>query len=201
MKIEYAGPRPMISQHGVQFKDGKEDKYVYLMISIQILQAIDKTYEGHQSYSYDTTSKRFSNDEIEEILNAHSPALAETITKEEEYYSLKIADEIKTIEERTNISEGEKKAWIGNLEIMKDYRIQRAVNKIYYVHSISLIKEIIMRENINEIDTPFYEKYWHVLQTIQGAVEEGRYSKHTNLVIVKKDDTMIAKLLIGNQST
>ena len=57
MKIEYAGPRPIISQHGVQFKDGKEDKYVYLMISIQILQAIDKNYEGHKSYSYDSSKQ------------------------------------------------------------------------------------------------------------------------------------------------
>ena len=199
MKIEYAGPRPMISQHGVQFKDGKEDKYVYLMISIQILQAIDKRYEGHKSYSYDTTTRRFPNEEIEKILNEHSPTLSESIIKEEEYYTLKIADEIKTIQERANLSEGEKKAWISNLEIMTNYRIQRAVNKIYYMHSIDLIKDIIMRENIKEIDTPFYEKYWHVLQTIQGSVEEGRHSKHTNLVIVKKDNKMIAKLLIGNQ--
>lgn len=190
----------MVSQHGVQFKDGKEDKYVYLMISIQILQAIDKSYEGHQSYSYDTTSKRFSNDEIEEILNAHSSTLGESIQKEEEYYSLKIEDEIKTIEERTNLVDGEKKAWVNNLKIMKNYRIQRAVNKIYYMHSIDLIKDIIMRENIKEIDAPFYEKYWHVLQTIQGSVEAGRYSKHTSLKIEKVDDEnqMVAKLLIGS---
>lgn len=200
MKIEYAGPRPMISQHGVQFKDGKEDKYVYLMISIQILQAIDKSYEGHQSYSYDTSTKRYSNEEIEEILNAHSPTLGESVKKEEEYYSLKIAEEIKHIDDRDNLSEDEKKAWIKNLEIMKNYRIQRAVNKIYYMHSIDLIKDIIMRENIKEIDTPFYEKYWHVLQTIQGSVEAGRYSKHTNLKIEKTDDKnqMVAKLLIGS---
>ena len=58
MTIKYAGPRPTISHHGVEFKDGKEDKYVYLMIGIQILKAIDKNYEDHKSYSYDTTTKR-----------------------------------------------------------------------------------------------------------------------------------------------
>lgn len=200
MKIEYAGPRPMISQHGVQFKDGKEDKYVYLMISIQILQAIDKSYDGHQSYSYDTTTKRFSNEEIEKILITHSPTLADNIQKEEEYYSLKIADERKTIEERSNLTEDEKKAWVNNLDVMKNYRIQRAINKIYYMHSIELIKDIIMRENIKEIDAPFYEKYWHVLQTIQGSVEAGKYSKHTSLKIEKTDveNQMVAKLLIIN---
>jgi len=199
MKIEYAGPRPMISQHGIQFKDGKEDKYVYLMISIQILQAIDKNYEGHKSYSYDTTSKRFSDTEIQTILNSYETSLEEDVKKEEEYYALKIEDEIKQIDERTNLTIAEKQAWINNLEIMKKYRIQRAINKIYYMHSIELIKKIILRENIKEIDTPFYEKYWHVLQTVQGAVEEGRYSKHTSLKIEKIDeDNLIAKLLIDS---
>jgi len=121
------------------------------------------------------------------------------VSNEEKYYEEKISEEIAHVEARTNLKDSEKKAWINNLEIMKKYRIQRAVNKIYYMHSIELIKNIIMRENIKEIDTPFYEKYWHVLQTIQGAVEEGRYSKHTNLEVQKIDEeNMIAKLNIGS---
>ncbi len=42
MKIKYLSARPMISHHGIDFKDGKEDKYVYLIIAVQILKAIDK---------------------------------------------------------------------------------------------------------------------------------------------------------------
>lgn len=197
MRIEYAGPRPMISQHGVEFKEGKEDKYVYLMISIQILQAIDKDYEGHKSYSYDTKTKRFTNDEIHDILDSHSNTLEADVKKEETFYMEKIDEEIEHIKSRTNLKESEKIAWVNNLEIMRKYRIQRAINKIYYMHSIELIKEVIQREKIKEIDTPFFEKYWHVLQTIQGALEEGRYSVHTKLEIVKiDDDAMIAKLFM-----
>ena len=93
----------------------------------------------------------------------------------------------------------EKKVWINNLNIMRKYRIQRAVNKIYYMQSINLIKQIIIREGINEIDTPFYEKYWHVLQTLQGALEKGRRGKKTSLKIVPVDDkAMTAKLFINN---
>jgi hypothetical protein len=198
MKVEYAGPRPMISQHGIQFKDGKEDKYVYLMISIQILQAIDKDYKGHKSYSYDTKTERFSNEEIHTILDSHCPTIEVDVKKEEKFYMEKIDEEIEHIRLRTNIKESEKSAWINNLEIMRKYRIQRAINKIYYMHSIDLIKEIIKRERIKEIDTPFFEKYWHVLQTIQGALEEGRNSVHTNLEIEKTDDSaMTAKLFMA----
>lgn len=197
MKIEYAGPRPMISQHGVEFKDGKEDKYVYLMISIQILQAIDRNYEGHKSYSYDTQSKRFTNDEIHQILDSYSTTLEQDVENEEKSYMKKIDEEIEHIKQRENLTKTEIDAWVNNLEIMRKYRIQRSINKIYYMHSIELIKNVIRRENIKEIDTPFYEKYWHVLQTIQGALEEGRRSIHTELKIEKLDDnTMIAKLFM-----
>jgi len=197
MKIEYAGPRPIISQHGVQFKDGKEDKYVYLMISIQILQAIDKDYEGHKSYSYDASTKRFSDSEIHDILDSYETTLEEDVLKEEASYALKIENEIEDIRNRTNLKESERDAWINNLEVMKNYRIQRSINKIYYMHSINLIKKIIKREEIKEIDTPFYEKYWHVLQTIQGVLEEGRNSVHTDLQIIKADENqMMSKLFI-----
>lgn len=197
MKIEYAGPRPMISQHGIDFKDGKEDKYVYLMISIQILQAIDKNYEEHKSYSYDTKTKRFSNDEIHQILNSYSTTLEQDVEDAEKSYTQKIDEEIEHIKMRTNLKESEKNVWVNNLEIMRNYRIQRSINKIYYMQSIELIKEIIKREEIKEIDTPFYEKYWHVLQTIQGALEEGRRSVHTELKIERSNENMIAKLIIG----
>jgi len=197
MKIEYAGPRPIISQHGVQFKDGKEDKYVYLMISIQLLQAIDKNYEGHKSYSYDVSTKRFSDSEIHDILDSYETTLEEDVLKEEASYALKIENEIEDIRNRTNLKESERDAWINNLEVMKNYRIQRSINKIYYMHSIELIKKVIKREEIKEIDTPFYEKYWHVLQTLQGVLEEGRNSVHTDLEIIKTDENqMISKLFI-----
>ena len=81
MKIEYSGPRPIISKHDIEFNNGKEDNYVYLMISIQILQAIDKNYEGHKSYSYDTSSKRFSDSEIHNILTTYETTLEQDVVK------------------------------------------------------------------------------------------------------------------------
>ena len=66
------------------------------------------------------------------------------------------------------------------------------------MHCINEIKDVIKREEIKEIDTPFYEKYWHVLETIRGSLEEGRYSVGTDLRIeTSEDGNMIAKLFIG----
>ncbi len=198
MNIKYAGPRPTMSQHGIEFKDGKEDKYVYLMIGIQILQAIDKDYKEHSSYSYDLSTKRVDDQTMVDTMKAYEPNIETEVEEELVRYSEHIEDEILKVEENHILKDIEKEIWINNIKIMKTYRLQRAVNKIYYVHCINNIRDIIKREKIKELETPFYEKYWHVLQTLEGALESGRNSKHTELKVLKNEDSqMIAHLLTG----
>ena len=197
MTIKYSGPRPVISQHGIDFKDGKEDKYVYLIIATQILVAIDKSYDKVKSYSYDTTTKRFSDDELLQIMLKYEPDLKEKVIQEEIRYEKHLEEEIEAVKKKTELQKVEIEAWVNNLKIMKAYRTQRAVNKIYYQHCIHDIAKVIKREKIKEIDTPFFEKYWHVLQTVQGAISEGRDSVGSNLEIESTDKGMIAKLFVN----
>jgi hypothetical protein len=196
MQIKYAGPKPLITHNGVTFKDGKEDKYVYLMIGIQILKAIDKNFGEQKSYSYDVNTKRLSNEEILNVMLEYEPNLELDTSAERAIYEDKLDGEIEDVANK-NISDLEKEILVNNLQIMKDYRIQRAVNKIYYMHNIYDIATIIKREKITEINTPFYEKYWHVLRTLQGELAKGKRSINTDLKIEKNDkNEMVAKLLI-----
>jgi len=197
MTIKYAGPRPEISQHGIQFKDGKEDKYVYLIIAVQILKAIDKDYEEKKFYSYDTKTKRFDDNELLDIMHTYEPNLQEEVIQEEIRYEQHLKDEIAQVHKRNDLKDIEKDTWINNLNIMQKYRIQRAVNKIYYLHCIKDIAKVIKREKIKEIDTPFYEKYWHVLQTIQGFLSEGRDSVGSDLKVENTENGMIAKMFVN----
>ena len=197
MKIKYAGPRPQISHHGVSFKDGKEDKYVYLMIALQILKAIDKDYGEHNKYSYDLKTERLTDEEMFDIMISHEPDLEEITQKEAVQYGIKLDQEINDIDNNGFLSPLEKQAWKNNLEIMKEYRTQRAVNKIYYMHAIDYIAEVIKREHIKEIDTPFFEKYWHVLQTIEGRFAHTKTPISTSLKVEPdKDGRLIAQMYI-----
>ncbi|NLO17941.1 MAG: hypothetical protein GX118_07105 [Arcobacter butzleri] len=175
-KIKYSGPRPMISQYGIEFKDGKEDKYVYLMISAQILKAIDKDFDKQSHYSYDLSTKRIADDELVNILLSHEQSIEERVEKEASLYEQKLEDEIENIRNLVSVNGIEKEVWIKNLEIMKEYRSQRAINKIYYIYSIKEIIDIIRREKIKVIDVPFYEKYWHVLKSIEGQINRQKSS-------------------------
>ena len=198
MNIKYAGPRATISHHGIEFKDGKEDKYLYLMIGIQILTAIDKDYDDNKSYSYDLNTKRLTDDEMIAVMKKYEPNLDLEIEIESDAYGEHVSDEIQRVKDNNILNSIEKQVWISNLEVMREYRVQRAVNKIYYMHCIKNIRDVIKRENIKQINAPFYEKYWHVLQTLQGMLEEGRYSVKTSLRVESDDNKqMMAKLYIG----
>ncbi len=199
MNIKYAGPRPTMSQHGIEFKEGKEDKYVYLMIGIQILKAIDKDYKEHSSYSYDVDTKRVDDTIMLDTMKSYEANIDNEVEIEISKYQEHIEDEIIQIQNSKILKDIEKEIWINNIKIMTNYRLQRAVNKIYYVHCVNNIRDIIKREEIKELETPFYEKYWHILQTIQGSLETGRDSKHTKLKVFEtKDHKMMAKLTIGD---
>lgn len=199
MNIKYVGPKPHITQHGISFESGKEDKYVYLMIAVQILQAIDHDFGEQKSYSYDVNTKRLKEEEILKTLLQYDSDLEEKAKEEARDYSQKLAEEMGEVKESQNLSESEKEAFIANLEIMKEYRIQRAINKIYYMHTALEISNIIKREGIKEIDTPFYEKYWHVLRTVQGKLDSGKASVKSQLKIEKNHEgKMATKLFIGN---
>ena len=118
--------------------------------------------------------------------------------KEAEEYSVKLDEEVENIRNNSTLSEVERQIWINNLNIMKEYRVQRAVNKIYYMHAIEFIASVIKREGIKEIDTPFYEKYWHVLQTIEGEFANVRTPISTTLKVEPdKEGRLIAKMFIS----
>ena len=53
MKFKYTGQKTIISQHGISFKQGKEDKYIFFPFVYEILKALNNNYESTKNYSYD----------------------------------------------------------------------------------------------------------------------------------------------------
>ncbi|MDZ7819694.1 MAG: hypothetical protein U5K55_14280 [Aliarcobacter sp.] len=195
MKLEYAGLKPVISEHGISFKDGKEDKFIYLSFAIDILNAIDHTYEQKRAYSHQLNTKPLSPNEIIDVLLKYHPDLELNMDNEIQSYLHHLDEEERMVENRTNLSELEKKTYISNLQIMRNYKIQRAKNKIFYFHCIETIVETILKYKIKEIDTPFNERFWHILQTIEGNLSNHKIS--SNLKIIKEENSLKAMLTIN----
>lgn len=178
MKVEYAGKKPVINEKGVFFKEGKEDKFIYLTFTIDILNALNHSYENKKVYSSEINHKDLSPNEILDIILKFHPKLEETMNKEIDSYLIHLDKEENEIKERNSLCDIEKDTYISNLRLMRDYKIQRAKNKIFYFHCIETIVELILEHKIKEIETPFNERFWHILQTIEGNLSKHRISSN-----------------------
>jgi len=194
LPLHYVGPKPIISHHGVFFKPGKEDKYVYLKTAVYLLLSIDKHADEKYSGSiHDNMSDR----EIIQVLQAYEPKLEEHILEEEHRYEAHI-ESMKKQAYAHPLTDEERKAWLNNIKLMRPYLLQREINKLYYIHCIKAIQNIIHDEHLQEIDINFSFKNWHILSSIAGNLEYGVKSVHTAIKVVPDPKgTLVAKLLIN----
>ena len=199
LKLHYTGPKPTINQHGIFFKNGKVDKYLYLPITVRILKTIDKEYAIKKSHNiYIDNHDNFTDKEILDTIKQYEPKLEEHVEAEEKAYEQHVANIIAEVKNRDYIKEEEREAWLKNIEIMKPYLLQREINKLYYIHGIKHIKELIYKDEISEIDIDFTLKDWHVLESISGNLEQGGKSVSTTIKVdTNQEGVSIVKLLIN----
>ena len=194
----YAGPKPKISQHGIYFRKGKEDKYVYLKLATKILLFIDKDYTDKKHYeTYIDDHENISDTKVADILKIYEPELETHIDSEIVQYGQHIDEMIAEVKELP-LTTDEQEIWIENINIMRKYLIQRETNKLYYIHCIKAIKRIIHDDKIAEIDINFTINHWHILESIAGNLEYGTKSVHTEIAVKPDSDgILMARLLIN----
>ncbi|MGB5505780.1 MAG: hypothetical protein WBM70_03735 [Sulfurovum sp.] len=196
-KVEYVGPRVTISNHGVTYRYSKEDKYIYLMVALEILKDIDNDYEKKPSYIHNFENSSLDDKYLHRILKQYENDIEECVSLECEKYKQKIKHEIEFIQNLVYLLEIDKEVWIRNIEIMKDYRIQRAINKIYYMHCIKNIIEVIRHKKIKEIITPFNKNFFHILNTLKGSLITGKPSLEAKVTEeITKDNNIVLRLSI-----
>lgn len=197
-KVEYVGPRVEISNHGVTYRKSKEDKYVYLMVALEILKDIDNDYTLKPSYSHDFKNKALEESDLHTILECYESSVEECITEECKKYKQKLQHELEYIQKIPHLTEIDKEVWIKNIEMMKEYREQRAINKMYYMHCIKNIVQVIKHKNIREITVPFNKCFFHVLNTLLGALITGKPSLRAKVIEENdKNNNMVVKLHIS----
>lgn len=170
MKLEYAGLKPVITEHGISFKQGKNDKFCYFPFVLEVLNALDNNYESVKTHSHQIKIENFNFSQTINKLLAINPNIQVSIDKEIENYLIHLENEENEIKSRTNLSDIEKEIYLTNLKLMRNYKIQRATNKIFYFNCIETIIEVIKKNKIKKIDTIFNEKFWHILKTIQNRL-------------------------------
>ncbi|WP_310440508.1 hypothetical protein [Sulfuricurvum sp.] len=170
MSLKYAGPKPLISAHGVTFDLNKEDKFIYLSIVAELIQALNHDYVDGERYTYLTSKKPLDTDSIINLIRLNDPLLDQEIQDRQKIAEQEIEEELEHAHSNRVLCEEESNVLVKNIELLRDYRIRRSINKTVYYSGITSLAHIIQKGHIDRIIAPMFPKFNHVFHSIQGAL-------------------------------
>lgn len=194
MSLKYAGPKPMISAHGVTFDLNKEDKFIYLSIVAELIQALNHEYEGGKRYTYLTSNKPLDTDRILELIRQNDPQLEQEIKDRQKIVEHEIEEELERAHSNKVLCEEEKEVLVKNIELLRHYRINRSINKTIYYSGIASLAHIIQQGHIDRIFAPMFPKFNHVFHSIQGALVKLHPPIDSTIEIYEEDAHLSVRL-------
>ena len=198
MELKYVGPKPIISHTGIEFDNNKEDKYVYLNIVVQLLKALDHDYFEDKTYNYQASTSRISPDELYRELKKRCPNIENLMEKENNNIEEEIEHSLERAQENDVLNEVNKEILQKNINIMHDYLVQRSINKSVYYCAINELAELLKKDHIDHVIAPMYQKFSHVLHSVQGSLRRQKFPIDTSLDIYKKDGELLVRLQVIN---
>ena len=198
MTLKYVGPKPNISQHGISFDNNKEDKYVYLSIVLQLLNALNHEYYEDRVYFYDTNTSRVDDSTLLHDLKKYCPEIESIVDKRSHNVEDELQENIDRARKSSALSKEESEVLTKNIEIMHDYLIQRSINKSVYYCAITALADLLKKDNIDHIIAPMYQNFVHVFHSVQGVLQKDKFPIDTDLDIYREDSQLLVKLQVIN---
>ena len=198
MELKYVGPKPIISHTGIEFDNNKEDKFTYFNIVVQLLKALSHDYFEDKTYTYQTDTRRLNNDELFRELKNYCPDLDLLMNKANHDIEEEIFHDLQRAHENVVLNKINKEILENNIRIMHDYLVQRSINKNVYYCVINALAETLKKDHIDHIIVPMFQKFTHVLRSVQGSLQKQKFPIDTKLEIYQEDGKLLAKLQIIN---
>ncbi|MBC8238638.1 MAG: hypothetical protein H8E76_10465 [Helicobacteraceae bacterium] len=196
MELKYVGPKPIISHRGIKFDSNKEDKYIYLYTVLQLLKAVHHDYHEDEVYKYNADVYGFCNDELVREMREFCPNMNVFMKNERHKIEDRIRHHIQRLQRSRTLTNIEKEAFQNNLEILHDYIIQRFINKSVYYYAVDTLGQRLREYRIDYIIAPMFQKFDHVLHSVQGVLLKGKYPIDTKLDIYEEDRKLLVKLQV-----
>ncbi len=197
-KLEYVGPKPLISHRGIDFDKNQDDKFNVLPVLIELIKALDHDYFEDKQYTFEAHPKELSYTELMQNLQHYCPHLEDLMQVETSHVENHMQDEVVRIGESQTLNTEEKEIFKNNLKIMHDYLLQFALNQAVYNCALKKLAELVTKDHIDYINVPLFQKYAYVLHNLQAILKEQQHPIDTQLDFIEKDEKVIAQLKVIN---
>ena len=195
MELKYVGAKPKVSGRGVSFDQSKPDKYTFLTAAVELLEALSfEVKAGKKIYLTPVSGKEYSSRELYDLLKKHCTDLADVFDSREEKTNELIEEYIGKVKENDTISADERRAWLGNIKIMRDYYLQYITNESAYHCALNALADKIHDSHIEEITFPLGRNHGLVLSHLVDVLQDHKPPYDATLSIESKADEPFGKL-------
>ena len=195
MELKYVGAKPKVSARGVSFDQSKPDRYTFLNAAVELLEALSfEPTEDKKIYLYDVSGKERSGKELIDLLKKHCANPEEAFANVQEKTNALIEKYTSRVKENDTISADERRAWLGNIEIMRDYYLQYVTNERAYQCALNALAGKIHKSHIEEVTFPLGRNHGLVLSHLVDVLRDHRPPYDASLSIEVKDGETVGKL-------
>jgi hypothetical protein len=198
VRLKYVGPRPEISFSCVSFNTCKEDKFVYISSAYQLLKTLQHDYGSCNPYTDTLEPLCINEGELEKMTETVDTELTTCIKHHQDQLQCLFDKEIQWIKENQYMDAVSKKSYYNNHALMKEYRLQRQINKSVYYMLIQKLAHLIKQKRITYIITPLNERFTYVLINLQKTLMQGRTPVFAELEVFQEQDELKARLRLND---
>ena len=192
MKLKYVGDMPSVSKNGVGFDHTKVDKYTYLTAAVELLEALSYGATEATSHLYNAKGKDFSSKELLELFNKYCNNLDELLKESQEKSNLLVQDLIDRVNDNGSITSDEKRAWLNNIDMMRDYYLQHVTNATAYKCALEVLAQAIHDAKVQEVNVPLFRNYGIVLNDLKPVLEFRKAAIDMELEVNTTPDGILA---------
>ncbi|RLA65678.1 MAG: hypothetical protein DRQ78_05105 [Epsilonproteobacteria bacterium] len=195
LKLKYVGSRPKVSGKGVTFDQSKPDRYTFLNAAVELLEALNfEIKEDKKIYLYDVKKKDYSSAKLTELLGKHCGDLDAIFNAREETTNALIKKYTSKVKRNENINKDERKAWLGNIKVMRDYYLQYVTNESAYECALNALADLIHASHIETVTFPIGRNHGLVLSHLVDILRDHKPPYDATLSMKDNDGVAVGEL-------
>jgi len=183
MELKYVGDMPIVSQNGVSFDHLQTDKYIYLHAVLELLEALSYGETETTQHLYKVEHKELNPTELLIRLKKYVKNLDEVYEQQEHKAKELVDDLIQRVQSNDSLTEDEKKAWLNNIAIMRDYYLQYVTNKSVYEAALEALANEVDEAKVQKVSIPMFRNYGIVLRDLQKVLENRKSPIDSSVVV------------------
>jgi len=199
MELKYVGAMPQVSSKGVGFDQTQPDKYTFLNAAVDLLEALSFGPTETTQHLYNTGGKEYSSKELTELLKKYCKNLDDIFASREEKANALVQNLISRVNENKIINADERRAWLNNIDMMRDYYLQYVTNDSAYQCVLDTLSQEIYDAKIQEVSFPMFRNYGLVLNDLIKVLSHRKSPIDAELSVEKKDKDFVGKLTIQHR--